>query len=229
MTTRWAAVAFGLTGLLLLGDDQANWSQFRGPNASGIALSEARVPVEFGASKNFLWKQGLPPGHSSPVIWGDRLFVTGFDKENSKLEILCLAAKNGNILWRRAVTASQIEKVQSVSNPVTATPAVDGERVYAYFGSYGLIALDFDGKQQWEVKLPVPKTMFGSGTSPIIAGDLVILNHDEVTDGYLLAVDRKTGKTVWKQSYPNASGARQAESYSTPVIWRDQIVMHRSS
>ncbi len=218
---RW--ITLFVTGFLLSGADNNNWPQFRGPNASGVAVSEAAAPFEFGPGKRVLWKQALPPGHSSPVLWGDRIFITGFDKDNSRLEILCLAARNGEILWKRTVTASQVEKVQAVSSPVTATPVVDGERVYAYFGSYGLIAFDFEGKQQWEVTLPMPETRFGSGTSPVLAGELLILNRDEVSNGYLLAVDRKTGKTVWKQPYPG----RGSESYSTPVLWRDQAIVHR--
>ncbi len=223
---RTAAIALLAPSLLLLGEDKVTWPQFRGPNSSGIAASGSAPPVEFGPSKRVLWKQALPAGHSSPVIWGDRIFLTAFDKDSSKLEVLCLARKNGDILWRRAIAAEKLEKSHPVSNPASATPAVDGERVYVYFGSYGLAAFDFDGKQLWSVPLPLPKMNQSSGTSPVVAGELVLLNRDEATDGYLLAVDRKSGKTVWKQMYP-ASIGRQAESYSTPVVWRDQAILHR--
>lgn len=205
----------------------ANWPQFRGPNGTGTIESSAMLPLEFGPEKHLAWKQPLPSGHSSPVVWGDRVFITGFDQKDNKLEVLCLNAKTGSIRWRQAVRPTQIEKVQSVSSPVTATPAVDGERVYAYFGSYGLVAYDFEGNRQWSLPLPVPKTLYGSGTSPVIAGDLLILNHDELTDGYLLALDRKSGKTVWRKPYPNGQD-QHAESYSTPVVWRDCVILHRS-
>jgi len=225
---RTAAIALLVPSLLLLGEDKANWPQFRGPNSSGIAASDPSLPIEFGPAKRVLWKQALPAGHSSPAIWGDRIFLTAFDKDSSKLEVLCLARKNGDILWRRPIAAEKLEKSHPVSNPASATPAVDGERVYVYFGSYGLAAFDFDGKQLWSVPLPLPQMNQSSGTSPVVAGELVLLNRDEAKDGYLLAVDRKSGKTVWKQMYPTAMG-QQRESYSTPVIWRDQAILHRSA
>jgi outer membrane protein assembly factor BamB len=215
-------IALCAAGCLLAGQEKATWPQFRGPNSSGVAVKDAAPPVEFSPTKLVAWKTALPPGHSSPAIWGSRIFLTSF--ESGKLEVLCLARKDGAILWRRSVPASQFEKVHEISSLATATPAVDGERVYAYFGSYGLIAFDLDGKQQWGVPLSIPKTNQSSGTSPIVAGELVILNRDAAEDAFLLAVDRRTGKTVWKTAYPPPA---VAESYSTPVVWRDQIVVHR--
>ena len=205
--------------------DTPTWPQFRGPNLSGIA--ESAPPVEFGQLKNLLWKQALPAGHSSPAVWGNRIFITGFDKESKKLEVICLARNDGAILWRRAVLAPEIEKTQTVSNPATGTPAADGSGVYVYFGSSGLAAFDLEGNQKWSVPMPPAKTLFGSGSSPIAAGDLVILHREETTGSYLLAVDRADGHTVWKTAY-QISSARSGESYSTPVLWRGQLVLHRS-
>jgi outer membrane protein assembly factor BamB len=113
-----------------------------------------------------------------------------------------------------------------VSNPATATPALDSERVYAYFSSFGVIAFDHDGKAQWTLPLAMPKTHHGSGASPVLAGDLLILNHDAMQGGYLLALDRRTGKEAWRQAYPVQRG--RVESYSTPIVWRDQLVLHRA-
>jgi outer membrane protein assembly factor BamB len=204
-----------------------NWPQFRGPNASGIAAGERALPVEFGADKNVAWKTALPAGHSSPCIWGERIFLTGFTPESRKLEVLCLDRRSGKILWRRAVPAGPIEKVHAVSNPATATPATDGERVFVYFGSCGLLCFDFAGEQKWNVPLPVAQTRFGSGTSPIVAGELVVLNRETGSEAYLLAVDRRTGKTVWKQQHvPTPQGA--GECYATPVVWQQQVVVHRA-
>src|SRR2546427_352262 len=135
---RTAAIALLAPSLLLVGEDKVNWPQFRGPNSSGVAASASPPPVEFGPAKRVLWKQALPAGHSSPAIWGDRIFLTAFDKDGAKLEVLCLARKNGDILWRRPIAAEKLEKSHAVSNPARATPAVAGERVYVHFGSYGL-------------------------------------------------------------------------------------------
>jgi outer membrane protein assembly factor BamB len=210
--------------ILTFAVDSNDWPQFRGPNLSGIA--ESAVPVEFGPSKNVLWKQTIPSGHSSPAVSGDRIFLTAFALESKRLEVICLSRKDGAILWRRAVEAKEIEKTQSVSNPATATPAVDDKGVYVYFGSAGLRAFDLQGKPKWSVPLPPAQTQFGSGTSPIVVGELVILNREETADGYLLAVDRTDGHVVWKTAYP--VGRRASEGYSTPVVWRGQLVMHRS-
>ncbi|HWZ30464.1 MAG TPA: PQQ-binding-like beta-propeller repeat protein [Bryobacteraceae bacterium] len=204
----------------------ADWPQFRGPNASGVAATDAAPPVEFGPAKRLLWKQALPTGHSSPTVWGDRLFVTAFHSDSKKLELICIHAKTGAILWRRATPAVEIEESHVVSNPATATPAVDQERVYAYFSSYGLMTFNHSGEAQWTLPLPMPKTHHGSGASPILAGDLLILNHDAMQGGYLLAIDRRTGKEAWRQAYPVERG--RVESYSTPVVWRDQLILHRA-
>jgi outer membrane protein assembly factor BamB len=211
------ALAFAQTG---------GWPQFRGPNGSGVAAGDARPPVEFGPTKRMLWRQPVPLGHSSPVVWGKRIFVLAFDQPTKKLELICLAADTGAILWRREAPASQIEQTHTVSNPATASPLVDPERVYAYFGSYGLMAFDHSGEPQWNLPLAMPKTRHGSGASPILANDLLILNHDAMVDGYLLAVDRSTGKQVWKQPYTARAG--RVESYSTPVLWRGLLLLHRA-
>jgi len=208
------------------------WPQFRGPNGSGIADTSADPPIKFGPEENVLWKTSVLPGHSSPCIWGDHIFLTGFDGEKQELQVLCLDRTSGNVRWRQIVPAKQIEKVHPISSPATATPATDGERVYLYFGSYGLLCYDMGGKLQWTIPLPIPKIRFSSGTSPIVSGELVILSRDEQNDPYLLAVDRHSGKTVWKQPQPlaaaSALSAFGATSYSTPIVWGHQLVIHRT-
>ena len=128
--------------------DEARWPQFRGPNGSGIALDSKKLPVEFGTDKNILWKTPLPSGHSSPCVWDDRIFLTGFDKASKKLETLCLDRSSGQILWRRTAPAEKIEKVHERSSPAAPRPVTDGQRVYVYFGSYGLLCYDFEGPQR---------------------------------------------------------------------------------
>ncbi|MBZ5601650.1 MAG: PQQ-binding-like beta-propeller repeat protein [Acidobacteriia bacterium] len=201
----------------------ADWPQFRGPNGSGVAPADAAPPVEF---KNPVWKQPLPAGHSSPAVWGDRIFLNSFDTATKKLELICLSTRDGKILWRRTAPAPEIEETHNVSNPATATPAVDADRVYAYFSSYGVMTFDHAGEPQWMLPLTMPKTHHGSGASPILAGDLLILNHDAMQGGYLLAVDRRSGKQIWKQTYPLERG--RVESYSTPLVWHDQLILHRA-
>ena len=198
---------FFLLAISLSAQD-ATWPQFRGPTATGVASADAAPPVDF--AKHQLWKTPLPVGHSSPAVWGDRIFLNSFDSDSKKLELLCLSAKTGKILWRKSAPAQQLEETHVVSNPATASPAVDQDRVYAYFSSYGVMAFTHSGEPAWTLPLPMPKTHHGSGASPVLAGDLLILNHDAMQGGYLLAVDRNSGKQVWKHEYPVSAAASKA-------------------
>ncbi len=202
------------------------WPQFRGPNACGVALDQRSLPVDFGP-EDAVWKTPLPPGHSSPCIWGDRIFLTAYDRDAQHLETLCLARADGTILWRQTAPAAAIEKVHPVSTPANATPAVDGQRVYVYFGSYGLMCYDFAGQELWRLPHAAPPTPYGSGSSPIVAGEFVVLSVESPPKPVLLAIDRRTGRVAWRhECLPYLPG------YATPVIWRNQgieeVVLHSS-
>ena len=192
----------------------AAWPRFRGPAGSGVADGQ-RPPIEFGPEKNVLWKVATPAGPSSPCVWGARIFLTAFD--GGKLWTLCLDRTTGRELWRRDAKAEKIEAfLEGQGSPAASTPATDGERVVVYFGSCGLIAYDFDGKELWRLAMPVAETNndFGSGTSPILADGRVILVRDLKADSAVLAVDAVTGRQIWKTARP-----AMATGYSTPVIW----------
>lgn len=190
---------------------KAWWPQFRGPNSSGIG--GGNPPVEFGPDRNVRWKAPVGSGLSSPIVWRDRLFLTEFDQRNTQLTTLCLDRRTGHALWRRAVTPAKVEEVHELSSPAGPTPATDGERVYVYFGSYGLLCYDLEGKQQWERRLPLPENHYGATASPIVAGEFLILNH-QGKDAYLLAVNRRDGRTVWK-----TDRSLFQYGWSTPVHW----------
>jgi outer membrane protein assembly factor BamB len=190
-----------------------SWPQFRGENCAGMSES-AKPPVEFGPGTNLLWKVELAEGLSSPCIWNDRIFLTTFEK--GKLETLCLERSDGKILWRKQAPAEKIEEVNPSSSPASATPATDGKSVYVYFGSYGVIAYDFDGAERWSKPLPMPVSLNGSGASPALMDGLVVINRDqEEGKSSLLAIDSGTGRTVWETARPEFGS-----SYSTPVLWR---------
>jgi outer membrane protein assembly factor BamB len=209
------------------GRPAVRWPQFRGPNGAGLAPDGMTFPERFGPAEKVVWKTALPAGHSSPCIWGDCIFLTGFDPAAKKLETLALDRRTGEVLWRRPAPTTTFEKVHEISNPATATPATDGERVYVYFGSFGLLCYDFAGAEQWKAALPIPTTRFGSGTSPVLAGDLVLLHAEYAPKAFLLAVDRRTGTTAWKKEFSTAV----MEGYATPAVWRhdglDEVVLHR--
>ncbi|MEX2264055.1 MAG: PQQ-binding-like beta-propeller repeat protein [Bryobacteraceae bacterium] len=197
------------------------WPQFRGPNSSGVG--EGRPPVHFGPNQKVLWKIAVGSGLSSPSVWAGRIFLTEFDRTNKQLATVCIDRRTGKVLWRRTVAAGEIEKVHEIGSPATPTPATDGERVYVYFGSYGLVCYDLDGNQQWEKRLPLPENPYGAVASPIVAGELVVLNH-QGKDSYLLGVNRRDGRTIWKTDRSSFQ-----YGWSTPVHWRhggiDEIVV----
>jgi outer membrane protein assembly factor BamB len=190
----------------------ADWPQFRGPNASGIG--DGTPPVEFGPSQNVLWKTTVGSGLSSPIVAQGRVFLTEFDRATKQLATLCIDQRTGKLRWRRTVAAAQIEEVHGISSPAASTPATDGERVYVYFGSYGLVSFDLDGTLLWERRFPLSQNIYGAAASPIVAGDLLILNH-QGKEAYLLGVNRRDGRTVWK-----TDRSRFQYGWSTPVFWR---------
>jgi len=200
---------------------KAWWPQFRGPNSAG--LGEGTPPVHFGPAQNVRWKTPVGPGLSSPIVWEERIFLTEFDKAGKQLSTLCIDRRTGKILWRKTVLPKQIEEVHEISSPAGSTPVTDGERVYVYFGSYGLIAYDFNGNQKWERQLPLPENPYGAVASPILVGDLLVVNH-QGKEAYLLALNRRDGQTVWK-----TDRSQFQYGWSSPVYWRhdgiDEIVV----
>ena len=204
-----------------------NWPQFRGPGGLGVGNDKASLPSEFGPTKAVLWKTELTLGHGSPCVWGDRIFVTGFNSALNKPEVIAINRKDGKVAWRQTVPTTELEKVHEVSSPATSTPVTDGEKVFVYIGSYGLLAYDLQGKVAWEYPMGVSKSPYGSGTSPMLAGDLVLITRDYPPDPFLLAVQKKDGKLAWKQDLVQSEQRGPRTAHSTPVIWQGQIVLNR--
>lgn len=168
--------------------------------------------MEFGPEKNVVWQVEVPRGHSSPCLWGDKIFLTGQDGE--KLVTLCLNRGTGKELWRAAAPVAKLETTHRIGSPAAPTPCADGERVYVYFGSFGVIAYDFAGKEVWRKELPAPVVEFGTGASPLLAEGKVILVADQDMGSHLLALDAKTGAQVWRTERPEFR-----RSFSTPFLW----------
>lgn len=190
---------------------ESNWSQFRGEG--GLGLGTGKPPVEFGAEKNLKWQVEVPFGHSSPCIWQDKIALTGLD--GGKLVTICLSRKDGHELWRAAAPAEKVEGAHRIGSPATPTCCTDGERLIAYFGSYGVLAYDWNGKVLWQKPLPAPIVEFGTSASPIIADGKVIIVADQDVGSYMTALDVKTGEPVWR-----VDRSEFRRSFSTPFIWR---------
>ena len=220
---------FGALSIFILNPLNAqieSWPQFRGINCSGLAAEGQNPPISFGPDKNILWKTSLPAGYSSPCIWGDCIFITGIEEEGKLLKLFCIDRNDGTIRWEEDIAVEEFEKTHWSSSPATATASTDGERVYFYFGSYGLLCYDFNGKLQWKLPIPVPGSNHGMGTSPIVTGDLVILNcFLDQNDPRLLAINKHDGSIVWKHSLQQL---KNRDSYSTPVIYKDEVIIYAS-
>ena len=210
-----AAIVIALAPCTMSQASQVIWPQFRGPGGLGIGIDHEPYPTELDTSRNLLWKTKVPEGHSSPCIWGDRIFLTAHSED--KLETICIDRLDGTIKWRKFVEPATMEKMSRSNSPASPTPACDGRGVYVYFGAFGLIAYDLDGGALWQKVLPVPDIQHGSASSPILAGGTVVINCDQKKDPYLLALDRTTGEQVWRTERPVT---KMAFNWATPVLWK---------
>jgi len=201
-------VLFTLTGAV-----SDEWSQFRGPNGTGVSETK-NLPTEFGPNKNVVWKAALPPGHSSPVLTHDRIFVTAHDKET--LLVICLDRETGKVLWQREVPHSRAGRLQNVNGPASPSPVTDGKNVYVFFQDFGMVSFDPEGKERWKLPLGPFNMFYGFGASPVLVDDKVILPVDQDHPAsYLIAVDKNTGRLRWKVERPAV-----ISGYSTPIVYQ---------
>jgi outer membrane protein assembly factor BamB len=187
------------------------WPQFRGSNGSGVGQT-TKLPSEFGPEKNMIWKKTIPTGYSSPVLTRDRIFLTAC--ENEKLLTLCLVRKTGNMIWKKEAPRPRKEKIDFRNNPASPSPATDGQNVYVFFPDFGLLGYSFDGEELWRLPLGPFDNEYGMGASPIVAGNKVILVCDQNTDSFIVAVEKLSGKILWKKDRPEATSG-----HSTPVVY----------
>ncbi len=246
-----AAVLWTLASGLL--PEETSWPYWRGPAADGMAVGDA--PLHWSATQNVRWKTDIPGlGNSSPVVWGDRIFLTTAVKTGTPAEVqptaerwnphggsgpqvehrydvLCLDRGTGKVLWRRtAKTAVPHEGFHSTYGSFASnSPVTDGRNVFAFFGSRGMYCYDMNGSLVWQKDFGVQMRMkmsFGEGTAPVLAGDRVIIIFDHEGDSFIVALDKATGKEVWRTSRDEKS------NWSTPLVLeyggRKQIVVSAS-
>jgi outer membrane protein assembly factor BamB len=210
------AIDAALMLLVLLGatgDDKSGaWSQFRGPGGAAVVVGNAVLPTEIGPKQYVVWKTPLPAGLSSPVVHGDRVFVTGVQGE--KLFTIGLDRKTGRERWRVEAPHKNLEKIHKIGSHAQPTPATDGTHVVVLFGSAGLFCYNRDGKEQWRVPMGPFVTEFGAASSPLIVDGRVILNQDYDAGSELAVYDVKTGKRIWK-----TDRSEFGVGYASPIIW----------
>jgi outer membrane protein assembly factor BamB len=224
-----------------------NWPGWRGPRADGSSL-ETVVPTQWNGEtgQNVRWKIPiLAKGHSSPIVWGERVFVTGYVESQHARVLLCIDRVTGKLIWEREVLVSPPEILHPLNSYASGTPATDGQVIYVSFlendgreepaknvskpknsslGRMFVAAIDWDGNVLWK-KFPTPfSSTHGFCTSPVIYEDFLILNGDHDGTSSILALDRRNGELVWK--FPRVHETR---SYCTPIIrqvaGREQMVL----
>ena len=221
------------------GADQ-NWTRFRGPNASGIAADDARLPDTWDEKTNIQWKVRIPGwGWGSPIVWGDRVFVSAVhsDEDYEKPKrglylgggrqappdtvhhwmVYCLSLESGKMLWKREAHRGKPNIPRHPKSTYAAeTPTTDGQRLYVLFGDVGLYCYDLDGKPLWDHPIEPRKTMsgYGAAASPVVQDDQVIMVYDNQEASYIAAVDAATGKTRWKVKREEKS------TWATPLVWQ---------
>ncbi len=178
--------------------EDRGWPQWRGPDGTG-KTSATEVPSAWGTDLNVKWRVELPePGNSTPVVWGERVFLTQPISASNLRALICFDRQTGQESWRRGIAYSESEPSHKANPYCSASPVTDGERVIAWFGSAGLVCYDFDGKELWRRDLGKQEHMWGYGSSPIIYKDLCLLNFGPGDREFMIAVDKVSGETRWK-------------------------------
>jgi outer membrane protein assembly factor BamB len=206
-----------------------NWPAWRGPTGQGLAASRD-LPTKWSAADNVKWKIALPDdGNSTPIVWGDRIFLTQATDKGKKRSLWCLDRKDGSKLWEKTVQFDGQEPKHATNTYCAASPVTDGERIVVSYGSAGVYCYDFAGKEQWRRDLGPCRHIWGNASSPVIYKDLVILNFGPNEKTFLLAMNKTDGKDAWRV---DAEGKKEADffgSWSTPVIaevkGRPELVM----
>ncbi len=238
-TTLVAVVALCCRGARANDD---NWSQFRGGDRAGVANAKT-LPDTWDATKNVVWKADVPGrGWSSPVVWGDKIFVTTVVSDEKLLAakkglyindlqgktppgehrwlVCCLDFNTGKMLWQTQVHKGTSPGTVHIKNSFASeTPCADGEHVYAAFGNVGVFCLDHAGKLQWSKKLSAAKTRMGWGpaASPALHDDRLFVVNDNEEGSYLLALDARTGKEAWRV------GRDEKSNWATPFVWKNEL------
>ncbi len=207
-----------------------NWPAWRGPTLNGHAAENAKPPVEWSEDKNVRWKAELPGlGNSTPCVWGNKIILTSAkgtgektegDKAGEVHQLLVIAydLDTGDVVWKTEVAkAVPHEKGHSTSSYASASAVTDGKKVYAFFGSLGLFALDMDGKQLWDREFPKMTTAagFGEGASPALQDKFLVIPWDEEGQSFVIGVDTDSGNEVWRTKRETGS------AWTTPLIVND--------
>ena len=200
------------TLLMIVGGVAAqDWAEFRGPNRSGTSAAKG-LPERFDQRTNLTWQTAIPMGRSSPIVKNGRVFLTA--SADGNLLVLAFDLRTGKSLWTYSMPRTRQSEIDAQRNdPASATPVTDGERIYAFFQDFGIVALNWDGKLAWQFPMDTFVNNYGIASSPILSGENVIFQADQVRGSFLIAINRKTGKPRWKIDRPNVE-----DGWATPLL-----------
>ena len=218
-------VAFILAATVVGADD---WPQFRGPQGSGVS-GEKEFPLQWSPEKNIRWRSALPGnGSSSPVVSKGRVFVTAAEDQGKKRSLVCLDRADGKVLWTRTITLPYVEPTQEANPYCGSSPCADGERVTVWHSSAGMFCYDFDGKPLWHRDLGKFDHQWGYGASPVLHGGRVLMNCGPGDRSFLVALDQKTGQTIWQHDETGGHSKEWIGSWATPrIVGRRRRKRHR--
>ncbi|OFW40224.1 MAG: hypothetical protein A3J29_08630 [Acidobacteria bacterium RIFCSPLOWO2_12_FULL_67_14b] len=214
--------------LEVTGEGAKYWPRWRGPSGQGQVPAGQYVD-RWSPTTNVQWKVAVPGrGNSSPIVWGDRLFLTSARDNGRRLSMFAFARKDGSRLWETDIPQNGVEYVHEKNGYASATPATDGELVYASFGRHGLAAFDFNGKLVWHRKFGVIDNYHGPAGSPVLYKDRIFLYQDQNPSpgqtAFVAAFDKKTGRTIWQTPRTETVGWGTAVVISTGE--RDELVIN---
>lgn len=198
-----------------------DWPAWRGPRGNGHS-ADSGFPLRWSASENVRWKKELPgPGNSTPIVTGHRVFVTCASDQGRRRSLICLDRATGQVLWERHVQCDNVEPTHESNPHCSSSPVTDGQRVVAWHGSAGIVAYDLDGTELWRKDVGRFEHVWGTGSSPVLHQDAVIVNCGPGLQSFVVALDKRTGDELWRRTFPEMTSADIDEyrgSWSTPVI-----------
>jgi outer membrane protein assembly factor BamB len=198
------------------GEGSKYWPRWRGPSGQGH-VAGTNYTDSWSDTTNVVWKAAVPGrGHSSPIVWNDRIFMTTARQDGSAVSMLAYRRADGRLLWETAVPTTGVERAYWKNSHASATPVTDGERVYASFGTHGLAAFDFNGKLLWQQKLGDLRNYHGSAGSPVLYKDRIFLYQDHGGSAslrsFVAAFNIRTGAVIWKKDRQESIG------WGTPIV-----------
>jgi hypothetical protein len=207
------------------GDGSKYWPRWRGPSGQAV-VEQGNYPDKWSPKDNVLWKVPMPgQGNSSPIIWKDRLFLTTAYDKGQRRSILCFDRAGGKKLWETFAAESKPEFVKDKNGWASGTPTTDGERVYAYFGNYGVFCVDHEGKKVWQVTFGDMDAYHGMSCSPLLYKDKVIIfqDHRSPSGSFVVALDKFSGKEIWKT--PRTEKVGWGSPIAISVGGKDQVIV----